>query len=380
MKHGSSGAGLGDHLHPSGPATAEERLAAYLRTREGSLNTSTERALRADMQVFLEWCAERRFEALPARPSTVAAFMRDMALQKAASTVRRYVYNLSALHKALGEENPAEAAEVKLALRQLVPAKRGGENGALGLTWTLCQRLIEVPGDRLIDSRNRALLAVAYDALLRRSELVSLQAASLLVEGGASATLPAPRGTGEKDLVFHLAGDTLKLVEVWLQRAGDQRGAAVPLAAQGRVSGGEARREPSAAHFQAHGAPGRPDAGNYSPPVGPQSACWSGPGHARKRCAIAGDLARGTLEECGHGTALRGAPVGGEDRLRPAGGNPAERFLPNESVLVAREGVPPRLGGDQTRIRVPQLQHLMEQAGADPAYPRLKKSTQLIPP
>ena len=79
MKHGSSGPGSGGHLHPSGPATAKERLSAYLRTREGSLNTSTERALRADMQVFLKWCAERKFEALPARPSTVAAFMRDMA-------------------------------------------------------------------------------------------------------------------------------------------------------------------------------------------------------------------------------------------------------------------------------------------------------------
>ena len=224
MKHGSSGPGSGGDLPPSGPAAPAERLAAYLRTREGSLSTSTARALRADMQVFLEWCAERRFEALPARASTVAAFMRDMALQKAASTVRRYVYNLSTLHKALGEENPAEAAEVKLALRQLVPAKRGGENGVLGLTWPLCQRLIEVPGDRLIDSRNRALLAVAYDALLRRSELVSLQVAGLLVEGGASATLPAPRGAGDKDLVFHLASNTLRLVEVWLQRVGIKEG------------------------------------------------------------------------------------------------------------------------------------------------------------
>ena len=63
VKHGSSGPGSGDHLHPSGPAAPGERLAAYLRTREGSLNTSTERALRADMQVFLKWCAERKFEA-----------------------------------------------------------------------------------------------------------------------------------------------------------------------------------------------------------------------------------------------------------------------------------------------------------------------------
>ena len=44
-----------------------------------------------------------------------------------------------------------------------------------GLIWPLRQRLLQACEDRLIDDRNRALLAVAYDTLLRRSELVSLQ-------------------------------------------------------------------------------------------------------------------------------------------------------------------------------------------------------------
>ena len=318
MKHGSSGPGSGDHLHPSGPAAPGERLAAYLRTREGSLNTSTERALRADMQVFLKWCAERKFEALPARASTVAAFMRDMARQKSASTVRRYVYSLSTLHKALGEENPAESAEVKLALRQLVPAKRGGENGVLGLTWTLCQRLIEVPGDRLIDSRNRALLAVAYDALLRRSELVSLQAAGLLVEGGASATLPAPRGSGEKDLVFHLAGDTLRLVEVWLQRAGIKEGRLFRSLRKDGSPGEklDASQVPRIFKHMALRAGLKPEIvrrlSGHSPRVGAaQDMIASG-------VQLPEILRVGTLEERGHGATLRGAPVGGEERRRPA--------------------------------------------------------------
>ena len=49
-----------------------------------------------------------------------------------------------------------------------------------GLTWPLRNRLLEAAGDRLIDVRNRALLAVGYDTLLRRSELVSLEVSDLL--------------------------------------------------------------------------------------------------------------------------------------------------------------------------------------------------------
>ena len=41
------------------------------------------------------------------------------------------------------------------------------------MTGPLRERLLAAAGDRLIDDRNRALLAVAYDAMLRRTELTS---------------------------------------------------------------------------------------------------------------------------------------------------------------------------------------------------------------
>ena len=56
------------------------------------------------------------------------------------------------------------------------------QDQATGLTWPLRRRLLEGAGERLIDDRNRALLAVAYDAMLRRAELVSLQVSDLLEE------------------------------------------------------------------------------------------------------------------------------------------------------------------------------------------------------
>ena len=68
-----------------------------------------------------------------------------------------------------------------------------------GLTWPLRNRLLEAAGDRLIDVRNRALLAVAYDTMLRRSELVSLQVSDLLVEIDESATLLVRSGKTDPD-------------------------------------------------------------------------------------------------------------------------------------------------------------------------------------
>ena len=93
---------------------------------------------------------------------------------------------------------------------------------ALGLTSPLRQRLLEAAGDRLIDDRNRALLAVAYDAMLRRAELTSLQVADLLEEMQGHATLLVRRsktdveGCGE---TLYLARDTVRLVRAWLDRS-----------------------------------------------------------------------------------------------------------------------------------------------------------------
>ena len=56
-----------------------------------------------------------------------------------------------------------------------------------GLTWALRRRLLAATGSRMIDVRNRAILAVAYDAMLRRSELVALQVVDVTIERGGSA-------------------------------------------------------------------------------------------------------------------------------------------------------------------------------------------------
>ena len=205
----------------------EEQLGRFVRAARGAFSSSTERALRSDLGIYAEWCAERGERALPATPETIAAFVDAKAEMRAPATVRRYVTSLAIAHRALGLEKTVKSPPVQLALKRMHRKKGRRQDQATGLTWPLRQRLMEAAGDRLLDDRNRALLAVAYDAMLRRAELVSLQVPDLLEELQGDGSLLVRRsktdceGRGE---VVWVGRDTVRLVRAWLDRAGIAEG------------------------------------------------------------------------------------------------------------------------------------------------------------
>ena len=86
-----------------------------------------------------------------------------MAATRAPATVRRYVASIAWAHRQAGSPEAPKSPAVKLALKRMHRDRGRRQRQAPGLTWPLRQRLVEAAGDRLIDVRNRALLAVAYD-------------------------------------------------------------------------------------------------------------------------------------------------------------------------------------------------------------------------
>ena len=188
-----------------------------------AFSANTARAVRSDLAIFSAWCAARGVQAVPAVPETVAAFVDAMAETRAPATVRRYVASIAVTHRVIGRAATLENPAVRLALKRM-HRRRGRRQGqARGLTWPLRQKLIEAAGDRPIDLRNRALLAVAYDAMLRRSELTSLQVRDLLANARGDATLLVRRSKTDSEgrgAVAYLAKDTVALVRAWLDRSG----------------------------------------------------------------------------------------------------------------------------------------------------------------
>ena len=195
----------------------------WLDNFRGFWSPNTERALRADMKVFRDWCGLHRLQAWPTSAETLARFIESAAVEKSPATVRRYVSSIASLHRLAGLENPVDGMEAQLALKRIQIHNGRRQQQALGLTSKLLQRLLKATGSRLIDVRDRALLTVAYDALLRRSELVALQVPDLHVDVDGSGTLLVrrsktdPKGDGA---LQYLAPDTMGKVREWLDRTG----------------------------------------------------------------------------------------------------------------------------------------------------------------
>ena len=193
----------------------------------GALSGNTERAMRSDLAIYAAWCIERGVRALPARAETIAAFVDAMAKVRAPATVRRYVASIAAAHRAIGLGKTARSEPVRRALQRMHRRKGRRQEQAKGLTGALRERLLEVPGDGLIDARNRALLAVAYDTLLRRGELVDLQVTDIVAEFDGSATVLVRRSKGDPEgrgATAYVARDSMALLREWLERSGVREG------------------------------------------------------------------------------------------------------------------------------------------------------------
>ena len=203
--------------------TDRDPLDAGAVTARGALSANTERAVRSDLAIYAAWCAARGVPALPASATTIAAFVDAMARVRAPSTVRRYVASIAAAHRAIGRAKTARSDPVRRALQRMHRRTGRRQAQAKGLTGALRQRLLDAPGERLIDVRNRALLAVAYDTLLRRSELVSLNVSDVLEEINGTATVLVRRSKADPEgrgATVYLARDSVGRVREWRQRSG----------------------------------------------------------------------------------------------------------------------------------------------------------------
>jgi integrase/recombinase XerD len=190
----------------------------HLTRLEGAYSENTIRAYRADFADFEEWCGRAGADSLPASPETVAAYIEALAPVKTPATIGRRMAGIGRVHRLLGHANPTATDLVTLALRRVVRSKGRRQKQAAGLCSNLRDRLIAACSDDLRGLRDQALIAVGYDTLCRRSELVQLRAEDidLLINGDASILIRRSKTDQAGDgRLGYLSKGTVEKIERW---------------------------------------------------------------------------------------------------------------------------------------------------------------------
>ena len=124
-------------------------------------------------------CEARGLCALPAAVATVCAFLEDQVATLCPSSVRRRLYAIRKIHRLLRLPDPTWDEDINLTLRRIRRSKLNRPKQAKGLTREFLNRCLAAQPDTPWGLRNRAMIALGYDLLTRRSELVALRSDDL---------------------------------------------------------------------------------------------------------------------------------------------------------------------------------------------------------
>lgn len=142
---------------------------------DGAYAPATMRSYHADVETFETWCEVNGRTAFPASVATVCEFLEDQSHKIAPATVRRRLYAIRKVHELLRLPDPTRDEDINLTYRRINRRYPTRPKQAKALTQEYLERFLESEPDTPWGLRNRAMLALGYELLTRRSELVALR-------------------------------------------------------------------------------------------------------------------------------------------------------------------------------------------------------------
>ena len=146
-----------------------------------STSENTRRAYSRQWQAFVAWCEARRFDALPASPSTVALYASDLADQgRKVATIGQAMVAISSAHGAAGHPSPRADPNLRKVLRGIRRTLGVAQKEAAPALAEHLRRMVSALPTSIAGLRDRALLLVGFAGAFRRSELVGLELRDVL--------------------------------------------------------------------------------------------------------------------------------------------------------------------------------------------------------
>ena len=208
---------------------------------------NSRRAFAGAFAEFTLYCLNQRAFALPCEPACLIGYVErlvERGLKRASIEVQ--IAAISAAHLAADLPNPRLNSDFRAAWKRLCRERLSKrQKQARALTWDDIRVVLAVLDPKLrADLRDAALVCVAYDAMLRRSELVSLEVADIEREADGSGRLLLKRSKVDQEgagALLYLAPPTMLRINAWLNAAQIDHGAIF------RTLKGNQRKQPGGA-------------------------------------------------------------------------------------------------------------------------------------
>lgn len=198
-------------------------------------SAQTRKAYRSDWNEFEKWCVDKGLVSIPAEPTTIAAYLADLASSKKAkvSTIERRLVSIRQGHNLAGHplnKNDPYITETLKGIKNVHGAPQ--ETKQPILTEDL-RFMIRALGSDVKGLRDKALLLTGFTGAFRRSELVSLCYGDLNLEKkegieillkksktdqqGKGEPIPIPYGSNPETC-------PVRAIRDWLDRSGIKEG------------------------------------------------------------------------------------------------------------------------------------------------------------
>ena len=200
----------------------------YQKAAEGAFSDNTERARKADWNIFEAWCDANQSTSLPTSTDVLVNFIDAQAELKKVATVKRYLTTIATAHKVAGLENPVRHEFIRLAVRRMSRKNGTRQDQAKGLNWPKIHLALQVLDDSPRSLLDRALVCVSYDTLCRRSETVAIRIEDLTFHEDGSGTVHILKSKTDQmgaGTVKYLSPTTVEHLQNWLACAEINQGA-----------------------------------------------------------------------------------------------------------------------------------------------------------
>lgn len=180
------------------PTDKQPNWRSELNRLEGAYAPSTMKSYRVNVEIFVAWCELRQRIAFPASEETLALFLEDQAETCSISTIRQRFYAIRKFHRLLELEDATYTEEINLVLRRIRRSKISRPKQAKALNRDHRDRLLSIQPNTPWGLRDKAIIALGYDILARRSELVALKTSDIAFREDGTARVTVRRSKADQ--------------------------------------------------------------------------------------------------------------------------------------------------------------------------------------